>query len=127
MYSHHQILYKQMASSLLLHFSSCLAGDIVQVYRLPFSPSIKCNVLRESLSCDCQNIPCAKLKRRGSWVIPIYLWTPNLTFPITDKLFSPVLSYWRWQHIDDGPYLTFSINDRTVFTCAQLLALAPYR
>jgi hypothetical protein len=33
----------------------------VQEYRLP---SIKCNVLRESLSENTQNIPCATLKRR---------------------------------------------------------------
>ncbi len=37
----------------------------------PLSPlyGIKCNVLRESLSVDSQNNPCATLKRRGSWVI----------------------------------------------------------
>ncbi len=46
----------------------------VQKYRLPSSFSVKCNVLRESLSEDCQNIPCATLKRKGSWVISIYLW-----------------------------------------------------
>jgi len=34
----------------------------------------KCNELRESRSVDSQNIPCATLKRRGSWVISIYLW-----------------------------------------------------
>ncbi len=44
------------------------------VYRLPFPPSFKCNVLRESLSVDSQNIPCATLQRRGSWVISVYLW-----------------------------------------------------
>ncbi len=44
----------------------------VQEYRLPSPPSFKCNVLRESLSVDSQNIPCATLKRRGSWVIFIY-------------------------------------------------------
>ncbi len=37
----------------------------VQEYRLPSSPSIKCNVLRESLSEDSQNIPCATLERKG--------------------------------------------------------------
>jgi hypothetical protein len=31
----------------------------------PFSPYIKCNVLRDSLSEDSQNIPCATLKRMG--------------------------------------------------------------
>ncbi len=31
----------------------------------PPPPSFKCNVLRESLSVDSQNIPCATLKRRG--------------------------------------------------------------
>ncbi len=48
----------------------------VQEYRLFSSPSIKCNLLREreSLSEDSQNIPCASLKKRGSWVISIYLW-----------------------------------------------------
>ncbi len=46
----------------------------VQEYRLPSPPSIKCNVLRESLSEDSQNIPCATLKERGSWVIFKYLW-----------------------------------------------------
>ncbi len=43
----------------------------VQENRLPSSPSIKCNLLRESLSEDSQNIPCATLKRRGSWVIRV--------------------------------------------------------
>ncbi len=41
----------------------------VQEYTLLFPPSFKCNVLRGSLSVDSQNIPCATLKRRGSWVI----------------------------------------------------------
>ncbi len=37
--------------------------------------SFKCNELRESLSVvDSQNIPCATLKRRGSWIISVYLW-----------------------------------------------------
>jgi hypothetical protein len=40
----------------------------------PLSPSFKCNVLHESLSEDSQNIPCATPKRRGSWVISVYLW-----------------------------------------------------
>jgi hypothetical protein len=35
--------------------------------------SFKYNVLRESLSLDSQNIPCASLKRRGSWMIFLYL------------------------------------------------------
>ncbi len=46
--------------------------DVVQEYRLPFLPSFKCNVLRKSLSTDSQNIPCATLKRRGSWVISVH-------------------------------------------------------
>ncbi len=46
----------------------------VQEYRLPSSPFFKCNVVRESLSVDSQNIPCATLKRRGPWVISVYLW-----------------------------------------------------
>ncbi len=38
----------------------------------PLSPSIKCNVLRKSLSEDSQNISCATLsKRRGSRVISV--------------------------------------------------------
>ncbi len=37
------------------------------------SRSFKCNVLREGLSVGSQNIPCAKLNRRGSWVISVYL------------------------------------------------------
>jgi hypothetical protein len=37
----------------------------LQEFRLPSPPSIKCNVLRESLSEYSQNIPCATLKRRG--------------------------------------------------------------
>jgi hypothetical protein len=45
----------------------------VQEYRLP-PPTFKCNVLCESLSVDSQNIPCTILKRRGSWVISVYLW-----------------------------------------------------
>jgi hypothetical protein len=46
----------------------------IQEYRLSSPSSFKCNVLRESLSVDSQNIPCATPKRRGSWVISIYLW-----------------------------------------------------
>jgi hypothetical protein len=45
----------------------------VQEYRLSCPTSSKCNVLRKSLSEGSQNIPCATLKRRGSWVISIYL------------------------------------------------------
>ncbi len=37
----------------------------------PLSPL---NVLRESLFVDSQNFFCATLKRRGSWVISVYLW-----------------------------------------------------
>ncbi len=36
----------------------------VQEYIIPSRPSIKCNVLRESLSED-NHIPCATLKKRG--------------------------------------------------------------
>jgi hypothetical protein len=43
----------------------------VTMARLPSPPSIKCNVLRESLSEDSQNISCATVKRRGSFVISI--------------------------------------------------------
>ncbi len=41
----------------------------------PLSPLFKMygNVLRESLSVDSQNIPCATLKRRGSWIISVNL------------------------------------------------------
>jgi hypothetical protein len=42
-------------------------------YRSTDAPSSKCNVLRESLSEDSQNIHCATFKRRVSWVISIYL------------------------------------------------------
>ncbi len=42
--------------------------------QIPLSPpSFKCNVLRESLSVDSQNTPCATLKRRGSWIISVCL------------------------------------------------------
>jgi hypothetical protein len=37
------------------------------------SPSFKCNVLRESLTVDSQHIPCATLKKRGSWITFVYL------------------------------------------------------
>ncbi len=46
----------------------------VQEYRLIFPPYIKCNVLRESLSEDSQNIPCATLKKKGSWVISLFIY-----------------------------------------------------
>jgi hypothetical protein len=46
----------------------------LQEYRLPSPPSFKCtHVLRVSLFMDSQNVPCATLKRRGSWVISICL------------------------------------------------------
>jgi hypothetical protein len=53
--------------------TSRLQDHRVQEYRLPSPPSMKCNVLRESLSEESQNIPCATLKRRGSWVISVYI------------------------------------------------------
>jgi hypothetical protein len=48
------------------------------------SPSNKCNVLRESLSEseDSKNIPCATLKRRGSWIISISLVNIYRTVPV---------------------------------------------
>ncbi len=55
--------------------TSQLQDYTVREYRLPSPPSFKCNVLRESLSVDSQNIPCATLKRGGSWVTSVYLWT----------------------------------------------------
>ncbi len=45
----------------------------LQEYRLPSPLFFKCNVLRESIFVDSQNVPCATRKRRGSWVISIYL------------------------------------------------------
>ncbi len=50
-----------------------LQDNRVQEYRLPSPPSFKCNVLRKSLSGQ-SKYPCATLKRRGSWVISVYLW-----------------------------------------------------
>jgi hypothetical protein len=47
--------------------------SMVQEYRLPNPPSFKCNVLSESPSVDSQNISCATLKRRGSYIISVYL------------------------------------------------------
>ena len=35
-------------------------------------PSIKCNVLRESLSEDSQNVPCATLKRRRTRIVTVW-------------------------------------------------------
>jgi hypothetical protein len=35
---------------------------------------------RESLCVDSQNITCVSLKRRGSWVISVYLWFPLTSF-----------------------------------------------
>jgi hypothetical protein len=37
-----------------------------QEYRIAYPPSFKCNVLRESLSVESQNIPCAALNRGGA-------------------------------------------------------------
>jgi hypothetical protein len=42
----------------------------VQTPLLP--PLLNVNVLRESLSEDCQDIPWATVKRRGAWVISVY-------------------------------------------------------
>jgi hypothetical protein len=52
----------------------------IQEFRLPPPPSIKCNVLRESLSEDSQNNPCATLKRRGvaGYLYRVHLWCPWL-------------------------------------------------
>ncbi len=55
------------------HHSCNLQDYRVQEYRLPSPPSFKCNVLRESLSVDSQNIPCTKLKRKGSWINSVYI------------------------------------------------------
>ncbi len=58
----------------------------------PISPvSIKCNVLRESLSEDSQNIPCATLKRRWSWVIFKWLWLKPHKFKVMTSVSDPNL------------------------------------
>ena len=62
-------------------WTSQLQNYRVKEYRLPSPPSYKCNVLRESLSVDSQNIPCETIeKRRGSWVISVYLWKQSIGF-----------------------------------------------
>jgi hypothetical protein len=58
----------------------------LQSTRVQTPPSIQCNVLRESLSVDSQNIPCATLKRRGSWVISVYPWIPIILLTRTGRL-----------------------------------------
>jgi hypothetical protein len=45
--------------------TSLLQDYRVQEHRFPSPPSFKCNVLRESLSEDSQNIPCATTKSGG--------------------------------------------------------------
>ncbi len=58
----------------------------VQEYRLPSPPFFKCIVLRESLSVDSQNIPCAILKRKKWWIISVYLWFEQIRIlPSTSK------------------------------------------
>ncbi len=81
-YSERWKIWVEVPSSGILSLSSqrgrcrttLLQDYRVQEYRLPSPPSIKCNVpcVRVSLG-TIQNIPCATLKRRGSWVIAIYL------------------------------------------------------
>jgi hypothetical protein len=57
-----------------------------------FSPSIKCNVLREGLSEDSQNIPCATPKEKWVVVFSTYFWAHRRTivcmrlFPRRDDL-----------------------------------------
>jgi hypothetical protein len=51
----------------------------LQSTRVQTPLSFKCNVVRESLSVDSQNIPCAVLKRRGSWVISVYLCSEQIS------------------------------------------------
>jgi hypothetical protein len=53
-------------------FSVC-CYSIVSISMLSSPPSFKCNVLCESLSVDSQNIPCITSKRRGSWLMSVYL------------------------------------------------------
>ncbi len=67
----------------------------LQEYRLPSLPSFKCNVLREILSVDNKNIPCATLKRRGSWVISVYLWVGHTCLHAGEGWGSPNLDDWR--------------------------------
>ncbi len=57
-----------------------------------------------------------------------YRWrTPLWPSPSQTKLFSPVLSYWCWHHLDDGAHFDLLHHRQNCFTCAQLLAFAPYR
>jgi len=42
----------------------CKTTEYNSTVQTPLSPSIKCNVLRESLSENSQNIPCTTLKIR---------------------------------------------------------------
>jgi hypothetical protein len=73
----------------------------VQEYRLPSPPSFKSNVLRESLSVDSQNIPCATLKRRGSWVISS-LYTPQASPTAQLFIFPPAHPEKRLARYQEG-------------------------
>jgi hypothetical protein len=53
-----------------------------------------CNVLRESLSVDSQNIPCAPLKRRGSWVISV----PYISGSVGSVHFENFAALWQESH-----------------------------
>ncbi len=58
----------------------------------PLPPSIKCSVLRESLSEDSQNLPCAAQKRRGSWVISIHLGFWHTVIQVLMKAYCTCIS-----------------------------------
>jgi hypothetical protein len=58
-------------------------GTRVQTTLSPLFKIMYCG--RVSLSVDSQNIPCATLKRRGSWVISVYLWVYCTSFPDPER------------------------------------------
>jgi hypothetical protein len=70
--------YRYIISLILT--STRLQDYRVQEYRLSSPPSSECNVIRQNLSEDSQDIPCAPLTRRGSWVISVYLWSRVIQF-----------------------------------------------
>ncbi len=61
-----------------------------RVYRVPSPPSIKCNYTAWESLWGQSNILCATLKRRGSWVISVYLWAVLTVTHVLDP--DPALS-----------------------------------
>ncbi len=93
----------------------------------PLSPFFKmlCTAWEYGISVESQNIPCTTLKRRGSWVISVYLWFHDSFFVLLSSSAKNSMQYhgynrYPWKSTRRYRY-TFSLPARYSKLCVSTL------